>query len=317
MPHFNPSVSHETNQIAKDDVRIKPLLIYILLITMTIAAYSQVMGFDFVNIDDPVYVTENLHIQSGFTSDSLRWAFSDVYAGFWHPLTLLSLMLDHYLFGLNAGGYHLTNLILHTISSLLLFWLFRRMTGAIWRSFFVAALFALHPLHVESVVWIAERKDVLSAFFWMLAICFYVLYSEKPGLVRYFFVLLSFAFGLMSKSMILTLPVILILLDFWPLGRLNHQSEIKIAGLIPLWQLKEKAPFFILSAVFSAATLHAQLPTKHIPLDLRLANAPISFVDYLSQIFWPFDLAVFYPFPSQFPTWKIFGSIILIHYCPE
>lgn len=312
MSHFHPFVPHETNQTAKDDVRIKPLLIYILLITMTVAAYSNVMGFDFVNIDDPVYVAENLHIQSGFTSDSLCWAFSDVYAGFWHPLTLLSLMLDYCLFGLNAGGYHLTNLILHMISSLLLFWLFKRMTDALWSSFFIAAFFALHPLHVESVVWIAERKDVLSAFFWMLTLCFYVHYAEKPGLVRYFLVLLSFACGLMSKSMVLTLPVILILLDFWPLGRLNHQSRTKTLGFIPLWQLKEKAPLFILSAIFSAATLHAQLPVKHIPLDLRLANAPISFVAYLSQIFWPLDLAVFYPFPAQFPAWKVLGSIILI-----
>lgn len=205
------------------------------MILATLAVFWQVNQYDFINIDDEVYATENLHVRSGITLDGLRWAFSTTYAEFWHPLTWLSLMLDYQLYGLNAGGYHLTNLILHILSTLLLFWLFNRMTGMIWRSAFVAALFALHPLHVESVAWIAERKDVLSAFFFMLTLCLYVYYTEKPDIKKYLLVLFSFTCGLMSKSIVVTLPVILILLDYWPLNRFESKKNNLI-----LWQLKEK-----------------------------------------------------------------------------
>jgi hypothetical protein len=330
------------------------LIIYIVLIVATLAVFWQVNQFDFINLDDPVYVTENKSIQSGITSNGVKWAFSTTYAQFWHPLTWLSLMFDYQLHGLNAGGYHLTNLILHLLSTLLLFWLFNRMTGAIWRSAFVAALFALHPLHVESVAWISERKDVLSAFFWMLALCLYVYYTEKPVTKRYLLVLLCFACGLMSKSMIVTLPLVLILLDYWPLGRLQRQkigtnmkekvpvstnsgqkktktkkgalkektylptnqklSEAKIAGIIPLWQIMEKIPFFILSAIFTILTLYAQYKPsfKGFSLSSRMANAPVSFVAYLEKTFWPHDLAVFYPFSDQLPVWQVLGSTLLI-----
>ena len=230
------------------------LIVYIVLTVVTLAVFWQVNQFDFINFDDNVYVTENIHIQSGITLDGFRWAFSTTYAEFWHPLTWLSLMFDYQLYGLNAGGYHLTNLILHILSTLLLFWLFNRMTGAIWKSAFVAAFFALHPLHVESVAWIAERKDVLSAFFWMLTLCLYVYYTEKPVIKRYLLVLFSFVLALMSKPMVVTLPVIMILLDYWPLKRFESQK-----GNLILWQLKEKIPFFILSAVFSIITLYAQI----------------------------------------------------------
>ena len=171
------------------------LIVYIVLTVVTLAVFWQVNQYDFVYFDDGVYVTNNIHIQSGITLDGIRWAFSTTYAEFWHPLTWLSLMFDYQLYGLNAGGYHLTNLILHIMSTLLLFWLFNRMTGAIWKSAFVAALFALHPLRVESVAWVAERKDVLSAFFWMLTLCLYVTYTEKPVIKRYLLVLFSFACG--------------------------------------------------------------------------------------------------------------------------
>jgi tetratricopeptide (TPR) repeat protein len=204
--------------------RTQILIVYIILTLITLAVFVQVNNFDFVNFDDPVYVTRNSHIQSGITLDGFRWAFSTTYAEFWHPLTWLSLMFDYHLYSLNAGGYHLTNLILHIMSALLLFWLFNRMTGTIWRSAFVAGLFALHPLHVESVAWIAERKDVLSAFFWMLTLCLYVYYTEKPAIRRYLPVLLCFACALMSKPMVVTLPVVMILLDYWPLGRLQPQK---------------------------------------------------------------------------------------------
>ena len=163
----------------------KILIVYIVLILAILAVFWQLHQYDFVNYDDDVYVTENVHVQSGITLDGLLWAFSTTHAEFWHPLTWFSLMLDNQFYGLQAGGYHLTSLLLHIMSTLLLFWLFHRMTGAIWRSAFIAALFALHPLRVESVAWIAERKDVLSAFFWMLTLCLYVFYTEKPVIRRY------------------------------------------------------------------------------------------------------------------------------------
>jgi tetratricopeptide (TPR) repeat protein len=220
-------------------------------------------------------------------------------------------MLDSQLYGLHAGGYHLTNLILHILSTLLLFWLFNRMTGAIWRSAFVAAFFALHPLHVESVVWIAERKDVLSAFFWMITLCFYVYYTEKPVIRRYLLVLFSFVCALMSKSMVVTLPMIMILLDYWPLGRFESKKNNLVS-----WQLKEKIPLFLLSAVFSIITLYAQykpsLERLAFPLISRLANAPVSFMTYLEETFWPHNMTVFYPFPAHIPFWQVLGATLLI-----
>ncbi len=257
--------------------RKQKLIVYIALTVVTLAVYWQVNHYSFVNFDDRAYVTENSRIQSGITLDGFRWAFNTKYADLWNPLIWLSFIFDYQLHGLNSGGYHLTNLILHIMSVLLLFWLFNRMTGAIWKSAFVAALFALHPLHVESVAWISERKDVLSAFFWMLTLCLYVYYTEKPVIKRYLFVLFSFGCALMSKPMVVTLPVVMILLDYWPLGRLQSRKitanmmdvmpvstnkekkktkaqkealkknispvnnrklpETRIAGIIPLWQL--------------------------------------------------------------------------------
>jgi len=284
-------------------------IVYTVLILATLAVFWQVNQYDFVNGDDPVYVTDNIHVKSGITWDGLRWAFSTTHADFWHPLTWLSLMLNYQLHGLNPGGYHLTNLILHILSTLLLFWLFNRMTGAIWKSAFVAALFALHPLHVESVAWIEERKDVLSAFFWMLTLCLYVYYTEKPVTRRYLLVVISFVLALMSKPMVVTLPLIMILLDYWPLNRFESQKNNLI-----IWQLKEKMPLFILSAVFSVIALYAQYrpSVRLIPLDMRLSSASVSFVNYLGQIFWPYDLAVIYPSLEQIPLWHVLGSSLLI-----
>ena len=289
--------------------RKQKLIVYIALTVVTLAVFWQVNHYDFINIDDNIYVTGNSHIQSGITLDGFRWAFSSTYAEFWHPLTWLSLMFDYQLYGLNAGGYHLTNLILHILSALLLFWLFNRMTGTIWRSAFVAVLFALHPLHVESVAWISERKDVLSVFFWMLTLCLYVYYTEKPVIKRYLPVVFFFACGLMSKPLVVTLPVIMILLDYWPLGRF----ELRKSDLI-LWQLREKIPFFVLSAVFSIITLYAQhKPSQeYLPLGSRLANDPVSFMIYLEKTFVPNHMAVFYPFSFQLPAWQVWGSVFLL-----
>jgi hypothetical protein len=295
------------------DPKKKIMIVYIFLAVVTFAVFWQVHQYDFVNIDDPVYIIENGHIQSGITLDGLRWAFSTRYADLWHPLIWLSFMFDYQLHGLNAGGYHLTNLILHILSTLLLFWLFCRMTGEIWKSAFVAAVFALHPLHVESVAWIAERKDVLSAFFWMLTLCLYVYYTEKPAVKRYLLVLFSFVCALMSKPMVVTLPLIMILLDYWPLKRFESKKENWV-----LWQFKEKIPFFILSAVIIIITLYspndANISAKGVPLASRLANAPVSFLTYLTKTFWPQDMAVLYPFLFNIRAWQVLcaSSMILV-----
>jgi len=330
-------------------------LIIVFLIVTSCIAYGRILGNGFVNLDDPTYVTQNNYVQKGVTLEGVRWAFTTLHAEFWHPLTWLSLMFDYQLHGLKPGGYHLTNLILHILATLLLFWFFNRATGAIWRSAFVAAIFALHPLHVESVAWIAERKDTLSAFFWMLTLCLYIYYTEKPVFKRYLLVLLCFACGLMSKSMLVTLPIVMILLDYWPLNRLQLRkdenpnlpdfipvqsdirqqkdrlkkgalkkkispanvqkiSETKFAGIVPLWQLSEKIPFFILSAIFTLITFYAQHrpSSKGFPLSSLISNALISYATYLGKTFWPYDLVVFYPFIEQLPVWEVFGAMLLL-----
>jgi hypothetical protein len=284
------------------------LIVYIVLTVVTLAVYWQVNRYDFVNFDDHFYVTENIHLRSGMTLEGFRWA-STRYFDLWTPLVLLSFIFDYQFHGLNAGGYHLTNLILHILSSLSLFWLFNRMTGEIWKSAFVATLFALHPLHVESVAWVSERKDVLSAFFWMLTLCFYVYYTEKPAVRRYLLVLFSFLLALMSKPIVVTLPLIMILLDYWPLKRFEYKKDNLL-----LWQLKEKIPFFILSAVLVIIICYTpdNPNIAKYPVLPRLANAPVSFVTYLAKTFWPRDMAVFYPFPDQLPLWQATGAALLI-----
>jgi len=287
----------------------KKLILYIILIFITLAVYWQVNQFDFISLDDSRYVTQNIHIQSGITKDTIRWTFTGT-DKLWTPLLWLSFMLDYRLYGLNAGGYHVTNLIFHILSTLLLFWLFHRMTGELWKSAFVAAFFALHPLHVESVVWVSERKDVLSAFFWMATLCLYVFYTEKPAVRRYLLVLCAFVLALMSKPMVVTLPVIMILLDYWPLKRFESRKDNLF-----LWQLKEKLPFFILSAILSFVTFYDSLKIdngEHFPFASRFANAIVALVKYLARTFWPHDLAAFYPFPSQIPLWQVLVAAFLI-----
>lgn len=295
MTNFNP--------------KTKILIVYFFLIAFSLAVLWQVNQYNFIDFDDPVYITQNAQVLSGITWEGICWAFTTIYADFWHPLTWISLMIDSQIYGLNAGGYHLTNLILHILSTLLLFWLFNRMTGTIGRSAFVAALFALHPLHVESVAWIAKRKDVLSAFFWMLTLCFYVYYTERPTIKRYLPVLFSFLLALMSKPMVITLPIIMILFDFWPLERFKLQKKNWL-----VWQCREKIPLLILSFFFSVITLfvHGQPYPEHFPLDSRMANAFVSLVIYLEKTFWPHNLAVFYPYSLQLPTWQIIGAIVTL-----
>ena len=275
---------------------------------------------DFVNLDDPMYVCENVHVLNGLTWQGVGWAFSSLDGGFWHPLTWLSLMLDCQMFGLRAGGHHMISLLLHAATTLLLFLAFRRMTGATWGSAAVAALFALHPLHVESVAWVSDRKDVLGAFFWMLALLSYAVYVERfqararesapgpgPHVPRFRFCaapcyvlcLCFFVCGLMSKATVLTLPFILLLLDWWPLGR------FQVSTVRPL--LFEKLPFVVAGAIAGLVSVYGQnnlgaLPdVAQFPVADRLSNAVLSYACYLTQTFWPFDLAAYYPYPATFP----------------
>lgn len=311
-------------------IKQRELIIALALIVLMLVVYWQVRQFDFITLDDEPYVTANRHVQSGISVDGLLWAFSATDAEFWHPLTWLSLMLNSQWFGLKAGGYHLTNVMLHMASALMLFWLMNRMTGALWKSAFVAAFFALHPLRLESVVWIAKRKDVLSVFFWMLTLCLYVYYTKNPGWKRYLLVLLSFVGGLMSKPVVVTLPVVMMLLDWWPLDRQAPSSRNASSANGPpvnvkypmvwnnigkfLWQLREKLPFFVLSMGISMITVHAQFQpwATPLPLSQRLMHAAVVFVSYLGKIFWPYDLAVLYPLPDEIPIWQVAGAVLII-----
>jgi len=284
-------------------------IVYAFLALATIAVYWQVNQYNFVNLDDNKYVTENTHVRSGITLNGLRWAFTTTHGQYWHPVTWLSLMLDYKLFGLNAGGYHSTNVLLHIFSALLLFMLFCRMTGAIWKSAFVAFFFALHPLHVESVAWIAKRRDLLCVLFTIITLCLYVYYIEKPVIKRYLLALFIFALALMSKPMAVSLPLIMILLDYWPLKRFDSHK-----GNLILWQIKEKTPFIVLSAVFSVITVHARdfSAMKHFSFSSRISNALVSFVTYLEQILWPHDMSILRLFPENIPAWQIIYSALLI-----
>jgi protein O-mannosyl-transferase len=268
---------------------------------MTLAVYSQVRSFDFVNYDDPDYVTENLHVREGLTTDSIAWAFTTTFAANWFPITWLSHMLDVELFGIQSGRHHLVNVLLHALATLLLFGFFVRTTGSPWKSGFVAGVFALHPLHVESVAWIAERKDVLSGVFWFLTLWAYLKYTQKPSVVRYAWVLLLFCCGLMSKQMIVTLPLVALLLDVWPLKQFQAS---------PRRLLLDKAPLFGLAIAASVVAYIVQhrggavSSLDQVPLALRTANALVSYCTYSAKFFWPAGLAVFYPYPASVPLWQ-------------
>jgi tetratricopeptide (TPR) repeat protein len=294
-----------------------------------IIAYEPVHLNKFVNYDDDVYVTDNLHVKKGITGDSILWAFATSHCNNWHPLTWLSHMLDCQLFGLNPAGHHITSLFFHIANTLLLFWIFKRMTGAIWQSAFVAALFALHPLHVESVAWVAERKNVLSGFFWMLTIACYIRYTEQPSIRRYLLVFLVFALGLMAKPMLVTLPFVLLLLDYWPLGRLrpvamrSHRGEWENQADNQRWSVwrlvKEKVPLFILTIASSVITFIVQQKGgamdigESFTLGVRISNALVCYVSYLIKMAYPVGLAVLYPHPGDsLPIWQVIVSLLII-----
>ena len=294
-------------------------IICLFLVVATLAVYWQVLDNDFVHYDDNDYITENLRVQKGVTFDNLTWAFASSHATNWHPLTWISHMFDCQLYGLNPKGHHLTSLLFHVANTLLLLLIFVRMTGALWQSSLVAALFALHPLHVESVAWVAERKDVLSTFFMMLTLWAYLLYVKKGKVWRYLLVVLFFVFGLMSKPMLVTLPFVLLMLDFWPLGRLCHIRDTRneVTGQHTderpnifrlVW---EKVPFFALAVGSSIVTFIVQERGGAVKLlemysiQTRIVNANVAYIEYIVNMVWPVKLAVLYPHPgNSLPVWK-------------
>ena len=302
------------------------LFICLLLAGVTLAVYWPARHFDLVYFDDPLFVTENGDINSGVNLASLKWAMTSIVAANWHPVTNFSFLLTHQFFGQNSGAEHLVNVIFHVTNALLLFLLLQRMTGATWRSAIMAALFAWHPLRVESVAWIAERKDVLSGFFLLLTLWTYVRYAEEKQRqtpkTKWFYVgsVGLLALGLMSKAMLVTTPFLLLLLDYWPLKRI---PEFKSENLKPL--LLEKIPFFLLVAIFSALTFvvqqsHAAMSsTDRVGLDLRVMNIIVSYLRYLGKAFWPVDLAILYPFPvsgrsylALWPDWQIAAALMVL-----
>ncbi len=299
--------------------RQQAILICVCLAVLIAAVYWPVVHAGFLNYDDDQYVTANPHVRAGLTVPGVAWAFTSVYAAYWLPLTWLSLALDYQWFGMNAGGYHIVNVMLHTASTLLLFLVLRRMTGATWRSAWVAAVFGVHPLHVESVAWVTERKDVLSGLFWMLAMGGYVRYVERPTRLRYAVVTGWCAMGLMAKPTVVTLPFVLLLLDYWPLGRtrwvpsvVGNKAPLRFGELV--W---EKVPLFALAAVSCGVTTWAQhsggsiSSLERLPLGLRMANAMVSYVWYIEKAVWPTGLAVFYPYRVWSPGVVIVAGAIL------
>ena len=289
--------------------------IYTLLALGTLALFWPATHFPFITLDDNLYVTANPQVQAGLSWAGLSWAATNTIASNWHPMTWLSHMVDVQFFGLKAGGHHLTNLLFHTANSLLLFTWLRTTTSSTWRSAFVAALFAWHPLHVESVAWIAERKDVLSGCFWLLALIAYTRYAKQPGIAAYLLVLALFFCGLMAKPMAVTLPCVLLLVDFWPLNRISfanfsRQSAMRL--------VLEKIPFFILAGTVSGMIYFAQKgggatwSSDLLPFSTRLANAVISYVRYVSKTFLPVDLAVIYPYQEHWPVWLVITATALL-----
>lgn len=294
-----------------------------LLVALALLPYLQTLRHDFVNYDDNLYVSENPHVQQGLTIDSIAWAFTNAKGGNWHPLTWLSHMADVSVWGSKPGGHHFTNVILHAANTVLLFLVFAQMTGGIWRSALVAALFAVHPLHVESVAWVAERKDVLSTFFGLLALCAYSRYARAPSIKRYLLVVGLFVLGLMAKPMLVSFPFILLLLDIWPLRRwklwqVEDQEEVSPESKLTNRVLLEKIPLFIVAAIFSVITVVSQGAAKNIsnsdalPFFNRLSNAIVGYVLYLEKLFLPTNLAVFYPHPGHWRLTVIGTSALLL-----
>ncbi len=315
--------------------KIPPKFLAAFILTLgTLICYWPIAGHQFINFDDPQYITNNFHITPGLSWSGIAWAFTSGYACNWHPLTWISHMFDCHVFGVNAGWHHLMNLGFHLGNSLLLLHLLHRMTGSVWRSAFVAALFAWHPLHVESVAWASERKDVLSTLFWILTMLAYVQYVQRPSRARYGLTLCWFALGLMSKPMVVTLPCVLLLMDLWPLRRLRFPALVKgkvavtdltvassqeTNSVRPLkFLLSEKIPFFVLALISSMITYLVQQKGgavssfEAIPFGARVANAAVAYLGYISKMFWPVNLTPIYPYPSHLPLVSVLSAGLLL-----
>lgn len=285
-----------------------------LLVVATVMVYAQVAGYGFITMDDGLYVSHNHHVLAGLTAEGIRWAFTTTNTGNWHPLTWISLMADSQISGPSPAGYHVTNLILHILNALLVFFLFQKLTGSAGRSILVAALFALHPLHVESVAWISERKDVLSTLFWLLGIWAYLLYCRKPTAGRYVAVACAFVMGLMAKPMLVSFPFTLLLLDIWPLRRVSAGNRaVRTFARLAL----EKAPLFIIASVsgilafWAQRTASAVAALDQLPFHLRVANALLSYMAYLGKLLWPANLALFYPYSADLlESWVLAACLI-------
>jgi protein O-mannosyl-transferase len=296
----------------------------LLLALLTLSVYNPVAQNGFVNFDDPAYITANKHVQSEFTGQTVRWAFRTTESANWHPLTWLSHAIDYQLFHLKPVGHHYTNVLLHALAVVLIYLFLEATTGLAWRSAAVAALFAVHPVNVESVAWASERKNVLCTVFFLLGLCAYAWYARKPGLKRYLAVALSFALGLLSKPMVITFPLLLLLLDYWPLRRMNFspaqndadawlQRPTRPFGRLVL----EKLPLLALSAASAVITIIAQksggaIHDEH-PLPIRAANALISYSRYIGKAIWPSHLAAMYPFPQTMPpVWNVMLAALVV-----
>ena len=309
---------------------LRTILICLVLVLAALAVYGPTVRFGYIDFDDSEYVRDNGLVRAGLTWNGARWAFTTGYDSNWHPLTWLSLMIDAQVWGAERpGGFHVTNLLVHIASALLLLGVLRAMTGDFWPSAMVAGVFALHPIHVESVAWIAERKDVLCGLFWMLSLWAYLLYVRQPGASRYALVMLAFALGLMCKSMMVSLPGVLLLLDYWPLRRgfgrsssdRNPKSKIENPKSLSAL-LIEKLPLILMALAASLATWLVQRPGgtleegAWIPMTQRLSNAAFSYVRYLGKMLWPHDLAILYPNPNligkTWPVWTLAGSVMIL-----
>ena len=299
-------------------------VVSLLLAAVAISIYLPTFRYGFLHFDDDQYVSENARVQAGMTWEGVKWAFRTTHAANWHPLTWLSHMSDVDCFGMVPGRFHMMNVIMHSLNGVLLFLALFRLSSSVWRSAFVAAMFVVHPLHVESVAWISERKDVLSCFFWMLTMLAYAAYAARPGIARYVAVVVPFVLGLLSKPMLVTLPFVLLLLDYWPLGRLAGKArpatDGTIGGTVPLFRLvAEKLPLLLISAASCVITIVAQkeggaiATLENMPFAARASNALVAYVEYLHKTVWPVSLSIAYPhLRTVHPLWILGGAAILL-----
>ena len=297
---------------ASHSERIKAIWVCIFLVAIVAIVFGQTLGHEFINYDDHSYITENSHVLNGLNWPDVKWAFTTGHTGYSHPVTWLTHQLDAQLYGTWAGGHHLNSLIIHAINAALLFLFFWRTTRKLWPSAFVATVFAIHPLHVESVAWVAERKDVLSALFFLLTLHAYAAYAAKPQFARYLLALGLFALGILSKPMLVTVPCLLLLIDYWPLRRFPNQKSEIIQKL-----LLEKIPFALIAGGWSVITFVIQkkygaVTETQVAIGLRAANAIASYGAYLWNTLWPHDLVLFYPYPLALPWGPMFVSALVL-----